>query len=162
LPLPVAQHSLLVLALHRRRFQGASNALVELRELLHDADEGLLGFDCISVVKPFLGEAFRTLTARWENAVAIRYGLPPWAPGERTAHKRFDRVAAASEAVHVAGWTQGEVRNTLRIPYNALPADPLLDVYGGKAWEPWAPGLAAERFLAELERLMSARGTAWA
>jgi hypothetical protein len=152
----------LVLALHRRRFQGASNAPVELRELLHDADEGLLGFDCISVVKPFLGEAFKTLTARLENAVAIRYGLPPWTPGEKAAHKRADRVAAASEAVHVAGWTRGEVRNTLRIPYNALCADPLLDVYGGKAWEPWAPGLASERFLAELERLMSARGTAWA
>ena len=86
----------------------------------------------------------------------------PGRPGKRAAHKRADRVAAASEAVHVAGWTQGEVRNTLRIPYNALPADPLRDVYGGKAWEPWAPGLAAERFLAELERLMSARGTALA
>ncbi len=157
LPLPVAQHSLLVLALHRRQSQGAENAVAELRELLHDADEGLLGFDCISVVKPFLGEAFRTLTARLENAVAIRYGLPPWTPRERKAHKLADRVAAASEAVHVAGWTRGEVRNTLRIPYNALPADPLLDVYGGKAWEPWAPGVAAERFLAELERLMSAR-----
>jgi uncharacterized protein len=160
LPLPVAQHSLLVLALHRRRFQGASNALVELRELLHDADEGLLGFDCISVVKPFLGEAFRTLTAQLENAVAIRYGLPPWMPGERKAHKLADRVAAASEAVHVVGWTQGEVRNTLQIPYNALAADPLLNVYGGNAWEPWAPKLAAERFLAELERLMSAGGAA--
>ena len=162
LPLPVAQHSLLVLALHRRRFQGASNSLVELRELLHDADEGLLGFDCISVVKPFLGEAYRTLTARLENAVAIRYGLPPWTPSERKAHKRTDRVAAASEAVHVVGWTQDEVRNTLRIPYTPLAADPLLDVYGGKAWEPWAPGLAAGRFLAELECLMSARGTALA
>ena len=111
-------------------------------------------------VKPFLGEAFRTLTARLENAVAIRYGLPPWTPAERAAHKRADRVAAASEAVHVVGWTQDEVRNTLRIPYTALADDPLRDVYGGKAWEPWAPKLAAERFLAELERLMSARNTA--
>jgi 5'-deoxynucleotidase YfbR-like HD superfamily hydrolase len=153
LPLSVAQHSLLVLALHRRRFQGAGNALAELRELLHDADEGLLGFDCISVVKPFLGEAYRTLTERLENAVAIRYGLPAWTPSERKAHKRADRVAAASEAVHVVGWTQEEVRNTLRIPYTALAADPLHEVYGGKPWEPWAPALAAERFLAELEHL---------
>jgi uncharacterized protein len=153
LPLSVAQHSLLVLALHRRRFQGASNGLAELRELLHDADEGLLGFDCISVVKPFLGEAYRTLTERLENAVAIRYALPAWTPSERKAHKRADRVAAASEAVHVVGWTQGEVRNTLRIPYTALAADPLREVYGGKPWEPWAPALAAERFLAELEHL---------
>ena len=153
LPLSVAQHSLLVLALHRRRFKGAANARAELRELLHDADEGLLGFDCISVVKPFLGEAFRTLTKRLENAVALRYGLPPWTVAERKAHKREDRIAAASEAVHVVGWTQAEVRTTLRIPYNALVADPLVDVYGGIAWEPWAPSVAAGRFLEELERL---------
>jgi hypothetical protein len=38
----------------------------------------------------------------------------------------------------------------------------LLDVYGGKAWEPWAPGLASERFLAELERLMSAKRAGFA
>ena len=158
LPLSVAQHSLLVLVLHRRRFPAVSNAQVELRELLHDADEGLLGFDCISVVKPFLGEAYRTLTARLENAVAIRYGLPLWTPSERKAHKRADRTAAASEAVHVVGWTPREVRNTLRIPYSALVADPLADIYGGKAWEPWAPGIAAERFLAELERLIQAKG----
>jgi len=158
LPLPVAQHSLLVLALHRRRSHGASNSLVELRELLHDADEGLLGFDCISVVKPFLGEAYRTLTARLENAVAIRYGLPPWTAAERRAHKRADRIAAASEAVHVVGWTQAEVRTTLQIPYNALAADPLLDVYAGNAWEPWPPGRAAKRFLAELESLTQANG----
>jgi len=53
----------------------------------------------------------------------------------------------------VVGWTQEEVRNTLRIPYTALAADPLREVYGGKPWEPWAPALAAARFLAELEHL---------
>jgi uncharacterized protein len=155
LPLSVAQHSLLVLALHRRQSPGAINALTELRELLHDADEGLLGFDCISVVKPFLGEAYRTLTARLENAITIRYSLPPWTPGQRKAHREADRVAAASEAVHVAGWTQSEVRSTLRIPHNPLTNDPLRDIYGGNGWEPWAPALAAERFLAELQSLLS-------
>ena len=106
LPLSVAQHSLLVLALHRRRSQNPPDTRAELRELLHDADEGLLGFDCISVVKPFLGEAYRTLTLRLEQAVALRYALPPWTPAEKKTHKRADRVAAASEAVHVVGWTQ--------------------------------------------------------
>ncbi len=154
LPLSVAQHSLLVLALHRRRVRGPANAAAELRELLHDADEGLLGFDCISVAKPFLGEAFRTLTERLENAVALRYNLPPWTAAEKRAHKRTDRLAAASEAVHVVGWTQTEVRTTLRIPFSALATDPLRDIYGGKAWEPWAPSAAAGRFLAELKRLI--------
>ena len=114
LPLSVAQHSLLVLALHRQRHKGTANAPAELRELLHDADEGLLGFDCI---KPFLGEAYRLLTERLANAIALRYRLPPWTSADRKAHRQADWVAAASEAVHVVGWTQSEVRNTLRIPY---------------------------------------------
>lgn len=153
LPLSVAQHSLLVLALRRNWFPGVADARAELRELLHDADEGLLGFDCISVVKPFLGQAFRDLTAKLEGAVALRYGLPAWSPADWKAHKRADRIAAASEAVHVVGWTTEEVRHSLRIPYAPLATDPLAEIYGAPAWEPWAPTLAAERFLAELERL---------
>jgi 5'-deoxynucleotidase YfbR-like HD superfamily hydrolase len=158
LPLSVAQHSLLVLTLHRRRAQGMASPSIELRELLHDADEGLLGFDCISVLKPFLGEAFRTLTARLETVIAIRYGLPAWTPAHWRAHKKADRLAAASEAVHVAGWSEREVRHTLRIPYEALTDDPLRGIYGGNAWEPWPPWLAAERFLAELGRLIQRSG----
>ncbi len=153
LPLSVAQHSLLVLALRRLWFPAAADPRADLRELLHDADEGLLGFDCISVVKPFLGEAFRALTMKLENAVALRYGLAPWSPEDWKAHKRADRVAAASEAVHVVGWTKKEVRHTLRIPYEPLATDPLRAIYDGAAWEPWEPALAAERFLAELEHL---------
>ena len=56
LPLSVAQHSLAVLAMHRtgehRAGERAAGPGAELRELMHDADEGLLGFDCISVVNP--------------------------------------------------------------------------------------------------------------
>lgn len=156
-PLSVAQHSLLVLALRRQLLPGAADTRAELRELLHDADEGLLGFDCISVVKPFLGEAFRTLTARLEAAVALRYGLPSWTAADRKLHKRADRIAAASEAVHVAGWTAAEVRSTLRIPDPILTADPLQEIYGGEPWEPWAPSIAAKRFLSELECLSAAK-----
>lgn len=155
LPLSVAQHSLLVLALARRETKGRANRAAELRELLHDADEGLLGFDCISPLKPFLGDAYRTLALRLENAIALRYGLVTSTATERRAHKRLDRLAAASEAVHVAGWMQHEVRSILRIPYNALTSDPLSEIFGGRAWEPWAPSLAAERFLAELKHLGS-------
>jgi uncharacterized protein len=139
LPLSVAQHSLLVLALHRQRHKGSANAPAELRELLHDADEGLLGFDCIAVVKPFLGEAYRLLTERLANAIALRYRLPPWTSADKKAHRQADWVAAASEAVHVV----------------ALSTDPLCSIYGGKAWEPWAPPVATERFLVELKRLVT-------
>ena len=133
-----------------------SDPAAELRELLHDADEGLLGFDCISVVKPFLGEAFRALTIDLQRAVAIRYRIGGFDAASLKAHKRADRIAAASEAVHVVGWTRDEVRHTLRIPFEPLAADPLAPVYGGKAWEPWPPNVAAERFLAELQALCRA------
>lgn len=153
LPLSVAQHSLLVLAMHRAAH--APDPRAELRELLHDADEGLLGFDCISVVKPFLGEAFRALTVQLGTAVALRYRLPAFAPAAYRAHKKADRVAAASEAVHIVGWTRAEVRHTLRIPFEPLGLDPLAALYGGTPWEPWSPTVAAERFLGELTILQA-------
>lgn len=153
LPLSVAQHSLLVLQLRRLWFPEVHDRRADLRELLHDADEGLLGFDCISVLKPFLGDAYRQLAARLANVIALRYNLPAWTDKDRRPHKKTDRIAAASEAVHVVGWTEAEVRNVLRIPFKPLAEDPLVSIYGGTAWEPWPPRLAAKRFLAELDAL---------
>lgn len=156
LPLSVAQHSLTVMHLRAAAGKAAGielAPLAALRELLHDAEEGLLGFDCISPLKPFLGEAFKALTVKLEAAVFIRYGLPQWTPKEYAAHKLADRLAAASEAVHVAGWSPKEVLHTLKITVPPLNEDPLQALYGGAAWEPWPPALANERFLAELDRL---------
>jgi hypothetical protein len=157
LPLSVAQHSLTVMQL-RRAWAANGKALdpvLELRELLHDAEEGLLGFDCISVLKPFLGDSFRALSARLEHAVFLRYGVPGWTPTEHRIHKKADRLAAASEAVHVVGWSREEVRRTLKIRAEVLDTDPLQAVYGGAPWEPWPPALACERFMAELAHLKS-------
>jgi hypothetical protein len=156
LPLSVAQHSLTVM--HVRAAACTAMGLTlppvsALRELLHDAEEGLLGFDCISPLKPFLGDAFKTLSQKLEAAVFLRYGLPGWTPKEHAAHKLADRLAAASEAVHIAGWSAKEVQQTLKIAVPPLHDDPLQAIYGGTAWEPWPPALAAERFLAELDRL---------
>jgi hypothetical protein len=153
LPLSVAQHSITVMLLRRAASNTPLAPAVELRELLHDAEEGLLGFDCISVLKPFLGEGFRDLNARLDKAVFLRYALPPWTPEEHVVHKRADRQAAASEAVHVVGWSAHEVLHTLKITVPPLADDPLTAVYGGQAWEPWSPTLACDRFLAELNRL---------
>ena len=155
LPLSVAQHSLAVLAMHRAAGR-SRDPRAELRELLHDADEGLLGFDCVSPLKPFLGDGYRALAADLRRAVALRYGLQPCDAAAARAHKRADRIAAASEAVHVVGWTRAEVRGTLRIPFEPLAVDPLAAAYGGPPWEPWAPNLAAARFLADLRGLAAA------
>lgn len=156
LPLSVAQHSITVMLLRRAAAPTPLAPLVELRELLHDAEEGLLGFDALSVIKPFLGDGFRALTARLEQVVFLRYGLPSWTAREHAAHKKADRLAAATEAVHVAGWSHEEVRRTLKITAPILNVDPLVAMYGCTAWEPWPPGLAAERFLVELNRLKGA------
>lgn len=155
-PLSVAQHSLTVMVLRRSAAGGALPPALQLRELLHDAEEGLLGFDCVSPLKPFLGEGFRQLSQRLERAVFLRYGLPSWTPREHALHKRADRLAAASEAVHVAGWSAQDVRRTLKIRIAPLADDPLQPIYGDPAWEPWPPAVACERFLTELQRLQAA------
>ena len=154
LPLSVAQHSLFVLQLRRLRSPEAKDARADLRELLHDADEGLLGFDSISPLKPFLGEAYHQLVERLQNAICVRYGLPAWTVKEKRVHKEADRTAAATEAVRVVGWTEEEVQRVLRIPYEPLTKDPLQPLYGGTAFEPWPPQVAAERFLTELRALI--------
>lgn len=149
-PLSVAQHSLAVLALRRERAR--LGGVEALRELLHDAEEGLINFDCIAPLKPFLGERFAELAARLAAAVAQRYALPPWTVADRRAHKAADVALAAAEAVHVAGWSVAEVRATLGIRAAVLTRDPL-DSFGGRPWQPWAPEVAAARFLAELRSL---------
>jgi uncharacterized protein len=156
-PLSVAQHALTVLHLRRARAGGPLGAAEALRELLHDGEEGLINFDCISPLKPFLGHAFAELQERLRAVIAARYRLPAWTPEAKRAHKASDVAAAAAEAVHVAGWPRAEVRSTLGIRAAVMEADPLASVFGGEPWRPWPPELAAERFLVELTRLEAAR-----
>lgn len=160
LPLCVAQHSLLVLAI---REQGARRTLAPahaLRELLHDADEALIGgFDCPAPLKPHLGEPYTRLVQGLRAAIAARYGLPTWSAEDHALHKRADRIAAASEAVHVAGYTPEEVWEELLLGDVApLEDDPLqrgclVLPKALRTWEPWPPALAARLFLGRLEEL---------
>jgi uncharacterized protein len=151
-PLSVAQHSLAVLALRRAAKPPATRAALR-RELLHDAEEGLTNFDCISPLKPFLGERFAQLQQRLASVIATRYALPPWTAEDHALHKKLDVAMAAAEAVHVAGWSRAEVRATLGIRAAVMDQDLLAGVLGGTPWEPWPPEAAAERFLAALRSL---------
>lgn len=163
-PLSVAQHSLLVLELRRAGCGGEGDGESDqplprdkaLAELLHDAEEGFLGFDCISPLKRVLGAPFSAVAERLMQAIARRYRVPEWTLEERRRHKWADSMAAASEAVHCTGWSRREVREVLGITHPVLDADPLAARYGGTAWEPWPSKLAAERFLAELRALTAA------
>ncbi len=154
LPLSVAQHSLLVLALRQQAEPARPLSRGEaLRELLHDAEEGLMGFDPISPLKPHLGAAFKAVTDRLREAIAARYGLSPWAGDDYRLHKRADHLAAASEAFHVTGWSRAEIRESLEIAVEPVADDPLPPQPGMRPWEPWPPRLAGTRFLATLRDL---------
>ena len=123
-PLSVAQHNLTVV-LTIREVDGALTPGEALRELLHDANEFMLGWDCITPLKGQLGEPFRALDARLQSAIDTRYRLPEWTPGACAIYKRADRLAAASEALHVVGRSRVEMRKTLRIAEVPLLQDPL-------------------------------------
>jgi len=156
LPLSVAQHSLTVLAISTSLATRPLTPQEQLRELLHDADEALIGgFDPISPIKPILGRGYARLAKRLGAVVFERYQVTPWSSSDRALHKRADRLAAASEAVHVAGWSLDEVTDLLNIGLKPLNSDPLALLYGCAAWEPWPPSVAAQRFLDKLNQLQA-------
>jgi hypothetical protein len=138
-PLSVAQHSLTVLTI--READGALTPGEAARELLHDATEFMLGWDCITPLKAQLGEPFRALEARLQSAIDTRYRLPEWTPEAHAIHKRADRLTAASEAFHVVGWSRVDMRKILRIAEAPLLDDPLSPC-GFAPWEPWPPRVA--------------------
>jgi uncharacterized protein len=152
-PLSVAQHSLAVLELRRMTAQVRLTPEDELMELLHDAEEGFLGFDCISPLKAVLGDPFQAVSTRLTQAISARYSLPNWSGCDYPSHKCADLVVAASEAMHSVGWNLAEIRNELCITHPILECDPLAAVYGVTPWEPWAPEVAAERFLDALSAI---------
>lgn len=150
-PLSVAQHSILVLEIARTRSRKALTRQQQLATLLHDASEGLMAFDPISPVKPFLGPGYKALDGRLQTVIHIRYGLPAQLPDDWTVSiKDADRASAAAEARHVAGWTLQEIRQALGITARPPSNDPLTSLYRGTPWEPWPARLAAERFKAAL------------
>lgn len=156
LPLSVAQHSLTELALRRLLSPKSLTPMEALRELLHDAEEGIIGFDPLSPLKPILGSAYHALAGRITDVIFKRYSVTTWSAQDYVPHKQADWAAAASEAVHCVGWTRSEVSEVLGIAHPVLDVDPLAAVYGCEPWMPWPSDIAAERFLNELSALVEA------
>ncbi|MCW3476246.1 hypothetical protein [Limobrevibacterium gyesilva] len=153
LPLSVAQHSLTVLRIRELHAGRVLTAAERLRELAHDMDEGLLGFDAITPLKPHLGEGYHCVVGQLRHAIEIRYDLQPWDQDSYAAHKWADRLAAASEAYHVVGWSAADIRFSLGITIEPMATDPVPLPPGMQAWEPWPPRLAAGMFLGLLQDL---------
>ncbi len=152
LPLPVAQHSRTVLTLCRASPGPALSDAEAGRELLHDAVEALMGgWDPITPLKPHLGGGCEGLVARLQAAVDARYALPAWSADSHARHKAADRLAAASEAHRVAGWSRTALRDDLGITPEPLAVDPLPTPHGLQPWEPWPPKIAEQRFQVALQ-----------
>ncbi|WP_417434013.1 YfbR-like 5'-deoxynucleotidase [Hoeflea sp.] len=104
----VAQHSLMVEAIVGR-LSDASPQTLQLA-LLHDAPEYVIG-DMISPFKAVVGGGYKTVEARLEAAIHIRFGLPPAASKTiKALIKRADRIAAYFEATELAGFDDKEAR----------------------------------------------------
>lgn len=103
----VAEHSVLVEQLVRRLEPGLAPE-AWLTALLHDSPEYVIG-DMISPFKALLGESYKGVEARLQEAVHIRFGLSPVTPQRlKKIIKRADNVCAWFEAVQLAGFSEAE------------------------------------------------------
>ena len=100
----VAQHSVLVeqiLSLNAPQLAQKWR----LACLLHDAPEYVIG-DMITPVKATIGAPYKKIESLLQEAVHIRFGLPPELPsGIAHSIKRADRMAAYLEATELAGFS---------------------------------------------------------
>src|SRR6516164_1533656 len=142
----VAQHSLLVETLARKRAPGLDRRR-RLAVLLHDAPEYVIG-DMISPFKAVIGDAYKTIERRLLAAIHRRFGLPANAPPEIEALiKAADRQAAFLEATRLAGFAAAEAQRFFGRPPKfsaALERDYL---------KPWPAETAQARYLERFKRL---------
>lgn len=120
LPFTVAQHSLIVESLCMQMKPGWP-ARWRLAALLHDAPEFVIG-DMISPFKAALGEHYKRIERRLQEAIHLRFGLPAVLPEtvERTI-KRADKASAFFEATQLAGFDAVEARRFFGAPRGVAP-----------------------------------------
>ncbi|CFW98575.1 conserved protein of unknown function [Candidatus Filomicrobium marinum] len=105
--LSVAQHVLIVEEIATNRNPKWSSAW-KLATLLHDAQEYVVG-DLISPFKTAIGLDYKAFEIRLNEAIHLRFGLPPNLPDEvATEIKSADRIAAYFEATVLAGFERNE------------------------------------------------------
>jgi len=115
LPFNVAQHSLIVEQFCSELKPGWP-AKWRLAALLHDGPEFVIG-DMISPFKAQLGEHYKTIETRLQQAIHLRFGLPPHLPeAVEKLIKRADRASAFFEATQLAGFDIAEARKLFSAP----------------------------------------------
>lgn len=123
----VAQHSLVVEEIFRR--QNRCSAEECQMALLHDAAEYVIG-DMISPFKAVVGGGYKTVEARLESAIHLRFGLPAMTPPElKDQIKKADQVAAFFEATLLAGFSLAEAKKFFGQPRGItremIPMEPM-------------------------------------
>ena len=118
----VAQHSVVVEEI-AAALQPGLEPRWRLVALLHDAAEYVIG-DMISPFKAALGVDYKAFEHRLEEAIHVRFGLPPKTPPAiATLIKTADRVSAYMEAVHLAGFRADEAERLFGAPPPGLSID---------------------------------------
>lgn len=108
----VAQHSDLVVDIVRR-LEPRAGADMLMAAKLHDASE-YVTHDLITPLKAVVGNVFKEVEARLMQAIRLRFGLPPQLdPKVQRLIKRADIIAAATEAVQLAGFSEDDARTVL-------------------------------------------------
>jgi uncharacterized protein len=115
----VAQHSDLVVEIVRR-IKPRAGARLLMAAKLHDASE-YVTHDLITPLKAVVGDVFKEVEQRLTRAIYLRFGLTAvLAPADKALIKQADRIAAATEAVQLAGFTAAECRSVLNFKEKPL------------------------------------------
>jgi len=145
----VAQHTLLVEEVARRRF-GEADQRLALAIILHDAPEYVIG-DMISPFKAVIGDAYKAVEKRLLVAIHRRFGLAPDLPADVVKMiKAADRGAAFLEATHLAGFSAAEARRF----FGTRPALPL--AVERDYMHPWPAPEAERRYLDRFAKIARA------
>jgi len=115
----VAEHSVLVEKIVRKLDPGLGPE-AWLTALLHDSPEYVIG-DMISPFKAILGESYKGVEARLQEAVHLRFGLKAITPaGLKKVIKKADNICAWFEAVQLAGFSAAEADGFFGTPPEGL------------------------------------------
>lgn len=138
----VAQHSVIVEQV-MADLQPDLEIKWRLAGLLHDAPEYVVG-DMISPFKAAMGVDFKSLENRLQEAIHIRFSIPPLVPKKVQALiKKADKASAYFEATQIAGFGEVEARKFWGPPKTALKIDAT----------PWPISEAKRVFLDRFEAL---------
>lgn len=141
----VAEHSVVVEHLFTTLNPKSTNA-ERLTALLHDAAEYVIG-DMISPFKTALGIDYKAFEARLEEAIHLRFGLPPKMPASlKKKIKQCDLYCAWFEATQIAGFDPVEADKFFITP----PRDIKLTI------DPFPVVLAEQAFLERFAELNKA------